>query len=288
MTTLRTGIVAGTELDPANPKPGAYSGVSFADYRRIDAVNNSLLKHMRDGVAATHYAKMNPTEPDKSMRLGSGLHFWKLERDKFADAVLVTELASRRGKAWEAIQAANHDKLILLEDEFESVKAMGREMTRHKKARELAAAVGEVEVVYVWQDKDTGLWLKARADKLVMHPTVQTIDVELKTAADVSEWKFSDAIWKLCYHTQFALRIMAREALGLEPAAYRWIVVRNEPYHRVRVYTPSDDMLYAGQQEVLGWLRRWAQAVASNNFEDETEYAELIDLPAHAAKRFER
>jgi len=112
--------------------------ISFADYKRIDAVNNSSLKAMAKSPKHYRHYRDNPEDPDKTpsdaMVLGTAVHAAVLEPDRLPlDFVIwsgptlpaghvVWHGGNRRGKAWEEFKAANVGRDILTPKEVDAIE----------------------------------------------------------------------------------------------------------------------------------------------------------------------
>src|SRR4029434_7552308 len=97
-------------------------------------------------------------------------------------------------------------------DDIEDIKGMAIAIGLHpevniqyKPGRYYSLLNGQIEKSFFWQDKTTGLWLKARPDAI---PTDSGDYADLKTTTSVSYFPLLRTITDLAYHQQAAM-IMA-------------------------------------------------------------------------------
>lgn len=240
---------------------------SYADYAAIDAVNWSTLKVMARSPRHYRHALANPRPPSPAMLLGTAAHLATLEADRWDDEVRIFDGAARRGKAWEAFQAANPGRLLLNQAEADKAQAMAAAVRDHGPAAEYLSA-GEPEVGVVWTDDTTGLSCKARVDWLhVLRDSAgrigRVILVDLKTAREIGLREFSAQAARLGYFGQLAhYRAGIAAALGIAPEMIEVVLVavENDAPHDVAVFAVDDGVpdggLHYGETERRRLLKR--------------------------------
>lgn len=265
--------------------PGVYYNVPFSEYLEIDAVNHSALKMADRSMAHVHWCLEGASrEPTDAMQLGTALHAWLLERDRYAELVAVKpeftgEGAKKRRAEW---MEANNGKAIISETGEESVKAMGIAVSRHKAARKLAAAPGKREVVLVWMDAPTGVMCKARADKVIEPNLI----VDIKTTEKAAPWAFRASIGRYSYHTGIAFYERGAKALGLHDDIVGCLLaVESDDPHGVAVYELDGPSKNEGHNKVEAWLRMVAQAQTTGAWPGYSDEVELIGLPSWAMRK---
>lgn len=136
-------------------------------------------------------------------------------------------------KAWEDEQRANGLAIISRAD-LALVDAMSEAVLAHQGARELLEKPGHSEVSAFAQDPDTGVWCRARFDRL----TDDGLAIDLKTTAgSASPAGFGRDAARFGYPIQEAHYTATYEwATGTELPAMRWIVVEKRPPHLVAVH----------------------------------------------------
>ena len=219
--------------------------MDFDAYRAIPAVNWSSLKHLDASPLHYRHALTHPTEDTNRLLLGRAVHTAVLEPDEFPLRYAVYEGAVRRGKDWDAFQAANMDKDILKADEYRMCLTV-RDAVRAK-AEAATLLMGESEVVRQWTDEATGIPCKARLD----HVMPELALVDLKTTKSTDEHEFTNSAARFLYHGQLAFY---RRAAGMGNIPVYIIAVEIDPPHDVAVYQVAEWALDAGEAKVTELL----------------------------------
>lgn len=185
-----------TNLIREAPKPGIYRGVPFKEYKAWLAWNPSIVKVvLNKSPRAARYALDLGREETDPMRLGTALHTAILEPRKFEADYVVYRDGIRRGKTWDAFEAAHADKVILNEKEYTDTLAMRDAVRADAVAGPLLSGPGEHELSVVWRHPQTGLLCKGRLDRLVGDTYTDP-----KTCSDPYPFAFKYAILKYGYH----------------------------------------------------------------------------------------
>lgn len=270
-------------------QPGVYPNVPFADYLCIDAWNHSTLsvgvkytmRHVR------HARDNRGGHASDSMRIGSALHAWMLERERYAELVAVSPVFNRRtkdGRAWaEAFESEHAGKVVLDADEEATVKAMGAAIGMHPRARKLALTPGDRECVVIWDDERSGLRCKARIDKLIRSAG---IGVDIKTTRDASPDAFEKSVLDYCYHTQLAFYADGWKAATGEELSFFILAVENDEPHGVAVYQIDDETMDIGRFEMRRVLAEVAACVKSGRWTGYADAVIPIGLPAWKKKQY--
>lgn len=249
--------------------PGAYSGIDTLDYHRnsdllpAPSVSSSGLKTLLSR-SPRHFwfdSPLNPERPPEKdkphFNVGKAAHDLLLLSDRWPECyhVLDPDFNGNATKAqadWHAERAAAIEagKVVLKHDEAETVKAMARALLANPFAA-AALANGESEVTLVWQDPETGVWLRARPDFL---PHKRLIVPDLKTAADGSPRAFARQIANFGYAQSAALYSDGIKAVfGALPTNWLHVVLEKEPPHVVSLYELPGEDIERGR-----WLNRKA------------------------------
>ncbi len=288
-----------------------------ATYQQSQAVNVSTLKAMRR--SPLHYleAVANERRPTKVMGNGIAGHVLTLEPERMKDITVcdigretrawelyeavratgeqpaVYDGAVRRGKAWDAFEAAHPGQLIALASEWAAVqpllgakqimtstelelaRAMADAVHAHPEAHRLLQG-GRAEVPIYWTDTETGVDCKGRIDYLAPGRVV-----DLKTTADVSPWVFSRQCARLLTHMQLAFYADGVAGKGQLPDVYVIAVESARPFD-VAVYHVRDDTLVAGRDEYRRLLRRLVECVEADNWPGVAPEVIDFELPSWA------
>lgn len=254
--------------------------MTFNEYRASDGLNWSSLKHMQDSPLAFRHSMDNERDDTSSMLMGRATHTAVLEPDRFRLEYVVYDGKVRRGKEWDAFQAANEGKDILKEDEYGACLAMRDAVRSHAIAADLLAGA-QVEKSVFWHR--AGHPCKARID--AHNVDLRTL-VDLKTTREPGRWFASQAA-KLQYHAQLAWYWDALAAEGTPPVQTKIIAVQNSAPYQVVVYDVPGYVLDQGRKVFEPLFERFLSCSKSGNWygpgEDESGAIEIeLQLPAWA------
>jgi len=218
--------------------------VTYAEYRKIDAVNWSSLKAMAVSPLQYQYERMHPREETRYLRVGIAVHAHILEPHTFLDRFRRHE-GSRRGKAWDAVRAEADAAgvTVLTEDEWDDAFGAAAAVLANPYAAAYLKS-GLKEASFTWTDPGTGLLCKGRIDHAGSHL------VDLKTAARIDQRTFAAAAARLGYHSQLAYYADGLAANGIKVDAEPiLIVVQSSMPHDVIVYRIPPHVIEAGRAE---------------------------------------
>lgn len=268
--TFDVRIFDGQPID----KPGLYQGVPNAVYHGAElcagpSMSSTGLRTIFNK-SPKHYwctsplnPKAKPQEDSDALILGRAAHHLLLGEARFKDhfAIRPDEVegkewhhARKECKAWLARQA-DLGRTVLTKVQAEAIVGMHEELKLHPMTSPTGVNIlsGLVEHTIVWQDEETGVWLKCRPDVI---PLDSNDGVDLKTAADVSEPAIENAIGAYGLNVQGALVRMAwREVFGRDLEGFTLVFVESKPPHCVEVVTLKPHDLDTGEQQVRAALR---------------------------------
>lgn len=263
--------------------PGAYSAdiVPIEAYHGTEicpcpSISATGLKIISDR-SPLHYWWQSPLNPDRPAQpekrhfaIGKAAHDILLLGDRWPAAYHITPAGfSRAAKVQQAEQIAAADaaiaagKTVLSSDDAATVRAMATSLRRNDFA---AAALtnGEPEVTLAWQDKETGVWCRARPDFL---PAKRKIIPDLKTAADGSPSGFARAIASYGYHIAAAHYMAGIEAIyGERPTNWLHIVIEKDAPFAVSLYELPADDIEIGEDLRRRALRTFADCLSADKW----------------------
>src|SRR5690606_23351416 len=166
-------------------------------------------------------------------------------------------------KAWEDEQRANGLAIISRAD-LALVEAMAEAVLAHPGARELLEKPGHSEVSAFAPDPDTGVWCRARFDRL----TDDGLAIDLKTTAgSASPAGFGRDAARFGYPIQEAHYLHTHAwAIGTELPAMRWIVVEKRAPHLVAVHEMPEDARLLGSERAATARHIYAECKATNTW----------------------
>jgi hypothetical protein len=221
--------------------PGIYSGIPFADYLAIKAVNSSALRLARKSMAHVKAALDGKIGVEtRATDFGRLVHTLTLEPATFENLYVVDPGAeafrTAEGKVsknyrnttafseWAKTQAGRE---IVSPDDLQRARNAAAAVAANERARELLSTgleSAESEVTVVWDDD--GVLCKARVDRL------GRCIADLKTTADASE--FERSIGKYDYGIQAAFYQRGVKAATGEDLDFAIVAVESEEPHGVK------------------------------------------------------
>jgi hypothetical protein len=303
MTDARTPLITA---------PGAYSGIPNRDYHR----NPHLLPDFSLSASGAktilsrslyHFwadSPMNPNRPEDSDKPhfveGRAAHDLLLLPDQWASLYHVTPAGFSRSatRRWaEEIEVVEHaerrGKSILSHSQHQKVLAMADAIGLQSVARN-ALSNGEAEVTIVWQDKETGVWLRCRPDWLP-HPVIQGADVRVVTDLKFmapeycSPAGFSSAIDRFGYHLAAAFYFEGiKHAYGKEPTHWLHLVVEKEFPYSVSLYPLPAADIERGKHQMRMAVTRFAEALSADKWPSYADEPTEVGLPGWARKTIDQ
>jgi hypothetical protein len=234
-------------------------GLSYEEYDGIDALRHSELSKM--AVSPLHY-RHSVDNPTKSKSIGRASHTRVLEPERAETDLVVFNGKVRRGKEWEAFKSENEGREILNPAEMAQVNSIAEGVRRNERAVALIeAARKEITLVF---DGPHGIRCKARID--LLHETPGGVIIaDLKTAKDVTERRFSRAVWDYYYHSQMAFYWDAACACGFDVVNAMIIAAQNQAPHDCVMYDATD-IVPQGRYLYNDWLDKLNQCQVSKTW----------------------
>lgn len=281
--------------------------MSNEDYHANPAISRSGIMLFMESPYKYWANYLNPNRPKKestkAMDFGSAFHMYILENEKFCDEyiiepqlikspkrVLLKDVGRTAYDAYKAEKAKidylneNHlerfaeksegKKVISMDDQLEMAN-MYLALSNHHEAWPLIQDA-IYEQSYFWQDKESGLMLKARPD--ILHANMV---VDLKTCVNASSRAYQRAMVDGGYHIQGAMiREAVRVVEGHELAAVINVCIEKTYPYAIGIKIISDDALRAGHErykEILMQMKQCFETDTWPSYEPET-----VELPAWA------
>lgn len=241
---------------------------------------------------------LNPKREDRAesvaFKVGRAAHHLLLGESGFAERFVLrpAELhgepwqGNRKAcRAWLAEQAAI-GKTVITDQQINDIRGMADALKRHPL---VAGGLmnGEIERSLVWQDAETGVWLKARPDAL---PLNGEIVADLKTTSDASPRAVAKSLNEYGYHQQLALVSLGMEkVLGRKPgnADFVLIFVESSAPYAVSVRPVDPQAIDYGRMLNRRALRQFADALARDDWPAYEADTSTLSLPRWATDNLE-
>lgn len=260
-------------------KKGVYS-LSMEEYHGQPCIGPSISSSGLRTIfkeSPAHYwvtSSLNPKakeQPEKeAFTLGRAAHHLLLGEDDFSTLFIVRpdELAGKPWhgnrldcKAWLAEQQ-DAGRTVLKYEQIEQIRGMAHALAGHPLVN-AGILNGKIEQSLIWQDKETGIWLKARPDAI---PNDSGDFADLKGTSKYGS-DLDREVSKRRYDMQAAVTKMgAKEVLGIEMASFSFVFASfNEP-HCVDVLTLDKEDIAEAERDVRMALRTFAWCVEHNDW----------------------
>jgi hypothetical protein len=277
---------------------GWHEGRPMSDYLGDPAASASQLWKLHSSTPAhlLEEIKAAPTSTD-AKDLGSALHTRIFEPSKFDERYVVLgrcqgttkktgEPCRCQGSVYRDGQSfcGNHDpygKEIPMQEGLEVVTAQQKADTIAMEAslrgdrgiRELLDAAGPREVIGVWQDRETGLWLRIRPDELILEDTNTPARwhwsvINLKSTGKVARGEpFRRDFENMGHHFKAAFyRMGMRELWPVEPQNFFYPTVETYAPYATILHRLHEDWLDIAEDDVRYALRTLAECLETDHW----------------------
>jgi hypothetical protein len=227
-----------------------------------------------------------------ALRVGKAVHCASLEPAKFEqryvrmdDAIDLRTKAAREYR--DGLIAAGLSPLKA--EEFDKVVRMASIIRQHPYWSAWLTG-GEPEYLITWEDSETGVKCKMRADYLLTPEQGAQIGLasglisDLKSTVDARLHSFQRDAWKMGYHIQAAFYRRGYQAhFGTLPPFVFFAAEKEFPCASIP-YPASDDFLRMGDDEVSRQLRIYAECNATDTWPAYPQEAVWLEPPAWALR----
>lgn len=175
--------------------------MSEAEYHAHENLGSTDLKYLLRSPAHFKHYKSEKRVPTKAMNFGTAFHYAVLQPTKFKTDVVVMPQFSGKGmyEKKDIFLTQHFGKVIISQDEIETIFGMLKSLASHKTARSLLVG-GVSEASYFWRDPISGIGCKCRPDYRRFGGTV----MDIKTTDDASLDAFSRTVLHFNYHLSAA------------------------------------------------------------------------------------
>lgn len=264
----------------ANVPPRVYHGrhLGLVSKGALDYVARSPL-HYRAWVDGVSLDEETP-----ALTFGAAFHCALLEPERFAtDYATEPDFGDCRKKenkaARDAWRAEHAGATALAECDQSAISGMIASVRAHPLASRMISD-GEPELTVRWEDVETGLQCKSRADYYVRKLGMVA---DVKSAVDARPSAFRKAVANYDYHVQDAIYRAGFSAVGAPIAHFVFIVVEKTPPHAVAVYSLDAATVARGYSAFRSRITTLADCLRSNDWPGYSGSIQELALPAWAA-----
>lgn len=262
--------------------------ISPNEYFDIDAVNQTLIKHVLRSPAHAKAYLAGDKPPTPAMQFGTAVHASILNSDNFSNEVAVKPDINRRTAAGKVQHEKflNTSKGLAVITSQQAADCINIAMSiRNSETASRLLNSSHKEQSYLWEDPLTRIVCKARVD--VCHPASKQV-VDLKTTTDASEQGFARTIAKFGYHIQAAFYLRAASGFDTAVEAYNdgWrfyiVAVETASPFSVASYKLDQRAIIEGDKMVYKGLVAWAESQLLDTFPGYDDRIISISLPRWA------
>ena len=211
-----------------------------AYYGDHDFITNSQMGHLKKSPLAYQKYKKHGMPDTNALIFGRAFHWAILEPEKFEEKTHIFTGKVRRGKAWDEFKE-EYDKdanCILLQNEYDDLKCMQDVIMSNAECQELLYG-GKNEAVSCWEDEDSGVFCKGKADKVK-----KDCVIDLKTTSNGEFHSFKGSAYKYGYNRQSAFYMD-----GFNKSKFIFIVIEKSSPYNLYIYDCSDQFVESGREE---------------------------------------
>lgn len=285
--------------------PGIYHDLPLARYHQGDvavgpSISSTTLRQLwnKSPKHCWVHSALNPNrieqDDSEAFILGRATHHLICGQVNFADEFVVRP-ETIEGEKWHGNRTAckrwlkarkAEGKTVLTPDQVEQIRGMAVALGEFP-LMQGGILNGLIERSMLWQDKETGLWLKARPDAI---PSDSGDFADLKTTQSVLYHDLQTSIGAYGYHQQAALVLEGARALDLPAETFTFVWVETAPPHCVRATAIKEDDIARGIKQNRVAIRMFADCLAAGSWPgpgDDRADAEYIELPEWRQKQID-
>ena len=279
-------------------EPGVYQNMPLTVYHEGvtegHSVSHSGIERLFAHSPAAYWDKCyaNPDRdadaPTEAMVLGRAAHHWFLGERSFQMHFIRRPDKAPDGRAWNGNNLSCIDWLekaekrgltVITPTQVEALARMHVALSAHPMIQ-AGILNGRVEHSFVWRDRTTGLWLKARPD---VNPNDTGDFADLKVVSDISEDGLQSIIARFGYHRQASLVLEgAHYLLGLpldfrgpggdKGMSFTLVFVESKRPHCVEIVTLKPSDIEAGMYENRLAIRLLARCLKEDDWPGPSGY----------------
>jgi hypothetical protein len=264
-------------------------GMPRSEYEKIDAINWSVLRHIKNSPAHLRLERDHPREPNAAMIFGSAVHCAILEPERFMkEYAPAPDGVGRRKKEdrdkWDMVEKANPGAEVLKATEWDAIQRIKGAVLSHPTASMFLSGPGKNEVAMVWHDTEYDLWCKAIVDRIAQVPEYGSVLVDLKTAECAAEWAFAKSAAEYQYPGQAAYYLRGANYLSPLKRRFIFVVAEKVPPYGVCCYELEMDDESEAEKRVRRYLGEYNECKRADRWPAYTPGVHPLRLPVWALK----
>lgn len=234
-------------------------------------VSSTALKEMlRSPAHFKHYLQSRRKETP-SMFFGTAIHARLLEPHVFAQSYIATLFPNRKAAGYKQFAESITEHMILTQEQTRGLEIIAHNVDQHARARDWLSS-GIKEQTLVWQDEETGIWLKIKPDCLVYN---DGICLDVKSTQDASKYGFRAACRSLLYHFSAAMYLEGLKKCFGRDFDFAFLAIENDAPYQVNLLGAPPAMIREGTAMFREALRRLRTCIDTNSWPGFQEHGEL-------------
>lgn len=290
-----------SDLDTESPEPGIYKDVPDSKYFKVKALNNSRINTIvQQSPAHAKYEAENPDHSSTdSQMLGTIAHAKLLQPELLDERVKLLPEGYAGSNKWKNKLIEEFDKaplstdnkkaenLALIEEYYPNAVIADKEAKKtanqmvdnlkeddqkhYKSKLKGIMSSGYAEVVFVWEDEETGILCKCKFDWINFE---YGLGFDYKTTKDASPKKFKYSVSDYGYHRQLVHYYQGAVANGVDLKKNAILAQETEPPYLHAWYEFMFDSDYffgtkgnefqVAKYQIEGALKRWKYCIEND------------------------
>lgn len=227
--------------------------LSNEDYHaETSAISSTSLKELLRSPMHFMHAQTAPRVEKDHFRVGTAIHTFLLENDRFLKEYVVTPDKGKTKaskEAYEEFITAHPGCTYVSESEMIMLLGIANQVEKHASARELIK-LGQAEESFFWTDEETGILCKCRPDLRCVPFAI----MDVKSTNNASPEAFQREVAKFNYDLSAAMYQEGVYRVTGEKQDFAWLAVEKEAPYAVALYN-ADDYLETGYKKFRRALR---------------------------------
>jgi hypothetical protein len=172
---------------------------------------------------------------------------------------------------------------VLSTGQMEKIHTIRGRIFECEAASRILSLPGREELTILWTHTATGVECKSRVDRLLRHPELGYVAVDLKTTScarpGTTPGDFGYDAAKYGYDRQAAFYLKALAEAGIPTDYFLILAVEKQPPYSVVPYLVGHEALEPGRAEMLSALRTFRQCQVEGQWPGYTDAIVTLDLP---------
>ncbi len=247
-------------------------------YRTNPAVSNSdnnLFLRNEALFRDTKILKQYERPDSDALKFGRAFHCFVLEEKEFHNRYTVFPGKVRRGKEWDAFEAANQDKEILSNKEHKQITDMAESMTWNKEA---CVLLDECDTEVVFRHNYGGMARQCRVDGVSSFGTV----IDLKSCESIEDFK-SHFQWYGYHRQAWWYSDLVARVMGIDVPDFVFIAVEKSAPYRCEMFQADADYLLKARDEIADGMDRLGKCLGSNDWRRNADGIQTLTPRGRAA-----